>query len=191
MCNVFCILILVLVGLVCAWLGYLWGKAVLKKKIDLLGKKLADCQSASSKTQEELAGLKKRYDVLVKKGTDENAIKAKSVGKDKTSKEDVESSIQFDAVAASAIFGKKVKVNDLKIIEGIGPKIEELFNNAGIKSWKGLSETSVDRLQNILGEGGSRFQMHDPKTWPEQSRLAYEGKFKELKTLQDKLNGGK
>jgi len=33
--------------------------------------------------------------------------------------------------------------------------------------------------------------MHKPDTWPSQSKLAAEGKWQELKDLQDRLDGGK
>ncbi len=81
--------------------------------------------------------------------------------------------------------------DDLKIVEGIGPKIEDLFNAAGIFTWKQLYNTPVERLKEILNDAGSRFQIHDPSTWPEQARLADEGKLDELKALQDRLNAGK
>lgn len=97
------------------------------------------------------------------------------------------------AVAAAALVEKPkaIKKDDLKIVEGIGPKIEELFNNAGIYSFDDLANTDPERLKEILDAGGSRFQMHDPSTWPEQSALARDGKWDELKKWQDDLNKGK
>ena len=86
---------------------------------------------------------------------------------------------------------KKVNENDLKIIEGIGPKIEELFKTSGILTWKALSETSVDRCREILNKAGERFQIHDPGTWPRQAKLCYEGKWQELKDWQATLDGGR
>ncbi len=97
----------------------------------------------------------------------------------------------FDAKAASAAYGKKVSLDDLKIVEGIGPKIEEIFNAAGIKTWNDLATTSVEKLKELLTEAGSRYAMHDPSTWGQQAALAHEGKFAELKDLQEKLDGGK
>jgi large subunit ribosomal protein L27 len=97
----------------------------------------------------------------------------------------------FDAKAASAAYGKKVNLDDLKIVEGIGPKIEEIFNTAGIKTWNDLATTSVEKLKELLAEAGSRYAMHDPSTWGQQAALAHAGKFAELKDLQDKLDGGK
>ena len=38
---------------------------------------------------------------------------------------------------------------------------------------------------------GERFQMHDPTSWPDQAKLAAEGRWDELKELQDILQGGR
>jgi predicted flap endonuclease-1-like 5' DNA nuclease len=97
----------------------------------------------------------------------------------------------FDSNSATAAYGKKVKLDDLKIVEGIGPKIEGLYNAAGINTWKALSETSFDRSRQILDAAGERYAIHNPTTWPKQALLAHEGKFAELKTWQENLNGGK
>lgn len=86
---------------------------------------------------------------------------------------------------------KKVKQDDLKIIEGIGPKIEELFHNAGITTWAALASADPAQLKEILNEAGSRYQMHDPSTWPQQAALANEGAWDDLQTLQDNLKGGR
>ncbi|MCO6485991.1 MAG: 50S ribosomal protein L27 [Saprospiraceae bacterium] len=85
----------------------------------------------------------------------------------------------------------KVKQDDLKIIEGVGPKIEQLLKDAGWDTWAKLAEAQPERIKEVLAEAGSRYQMHDPTTWPAQSRLAAEGKFDELKELQGKLDGGR
>jgi len=92
---------------------------------------------------------------------------------------------------AKLAFGEVVKQDDLKIIEGIGPKIEELFHNAGIKTWKQLSELSQDQCRAILDSGGEHYQIHDPGTWPKQSEMAYKNQWTELKNWQDQLNAGK
>lgn len=83
------------------------------------------------------------------------------------------------------------KADDLRKVEGIGPKIAELFNAAGINSFAELAATSADRLKEILTEAGSAFASHDPGTWPKQAELAAAGKWDELKAWQDELNGGK
>ena len=101
------------------------------------------------------------------------------------------SNVIFDAKVVKAVFGKNIKQDDLKIVEGIGPKIEELFKTSGILTWKALGESSVDRLREILSKAGEKYQIHDPGTWPRQSKMAYEGKWQELKDWQNTLDGGR
>ena len=84
-----------------------------------------------------------------------------------------------------------VKPDDLKKIEGIGPKISELLQNAGINTFAQLADAKIERLKEILEAAGSRYKMHDPTTWPQQSALAAKGNWDELKVLQDELQGGK
>ena len=87
--------------------------------------------------------------------------------------------------------GKKVNQDDLKLVEGIGPKIEGLLNDAGINTWQELADAPTEKVQAILDEAGPRYRMHDPATWSKQAKLAAEAKWEELETLQDHLKGGK
>lgn len=80
---------------------------------------------------------------------------------------------------------------DLKIIEGVGPKIEELLNDGGIENYHELANAPIEKLTEILKGGGERFKLHDPSTWPAQAELAYYGKWDELAEYQDFLSGGK
>ncbi|SFW27926.1 LSU ribosomal protein L21P [Sinomicrobium oceani] len=82
------------------------------------------------------------------------------------------------------------KGDDLKKIEGIGPKIAELFNNTGIITYADLAATSVDKLKDILTEAGPNYANKVPDTWPQQAQLAADGKWDELNELQEKLDGG-
>ncbi|PWK24858.1 putative flap endonuclease-1-like 5' DNA nuclease [Maribacter polysiphoniae] len=86
---------------------------------------------------------------------------------------------------------KKAKKDDLKKIEGIGPKIASILTEKGIGTFKKLSATSAAKLEGILKEAGPRYTMHKPGSWPKQAKLADQGKWAELKKLQDKLDGGK
>jgi len=81
--------------------------------------------------------------------------------------------------------------DDLKKIEGIGPKIEGLLNAGGIHTWSKLSTTEVSVLKGILSAAGPRYQMHDPGSWPRQAKLAANGEWDKLEKLQDELLGGK
>lgn len=86
---------------------------------------------------------------------------------------------------------QKTKRDDLKKIEGIGPKIEQLLNTAGILNWKKLAKSKPEQLRTILAEAGNRYKMHNPTSWPEQAALAASGDWDKLKTFQDFLKGGR
>ena len=89
------------------------------------------------------------------------------------------------------ILGFSNDPEDLKIVEGIGPKIEQLLKNAKINTWAELSKTAVDTIQDILDKAGDSFRLADPGTWPKQAELAAAGKWSELSEYQDYLDGGK
>ena len=85
----------------------------------------------------------------------------------------------------------ETKQDDLKKIEGIGPKIEGLFNEAGITTFKQFIKTNPTKLKDILLASGPRYRLADPTTWQEQAKLADAGKWDELKVLQKELKHGK
>ncbi len=102
----------------------------------------------------------------------------------------VEAAVETEAKPKKAS-KKTAEGDDLKIIEGIGPKIADLLINEGIVSFADLAATPAARVQEILDAAGSKYAMHDPTTWAEQAELARDGKWDELKELQDKLNAGR
>ena len=96
-------------------------------------------------------------------------------------------------VAAKKTTTKKVvakKKDDLKKIEGIGPKIAGLLKEAGIETYGELSKASLKKLQGVLKAAGPRFRLAKPDTWKAQAKLAAAGKETELKKLQAELKGG-
>jgi len=83
------------------------------------------------------------------------------------------------------------KGDDLKKIEGIGPKAAEALTNAGIDTFAKLAKADPANIKEILTTASSRLAHLEPGTWPQQSQLAADEKWDELKVLQDKLDGGK
>ena len=77
--------------------------------------------------------------------------------------------------------------DDFKKIEGIGPKIAEIINEAGILTFTDLAAASVDSLKEILANAGSRYASKNPSTWAQQAQLAADGKWDELKEFKDKV----
>ena len=74
-------------------------------------------------------------------------------------------------------------------IEGIGPKIAEALNSAGITSFEVLAATPAEKIKEILQQ--NRLGSHDPTTWSLQAQMAADGKWEELKKWQDELDGGR
>lgn len=95
-------------------------------------------------------------------------------------------------LAAAKAAGIKIKsAEDLTVIEGIGPKINELFKDNGLKTFTHVGGATVKEMRAILDKGGARYRMANPGTWAKQAKLAANNKWKELKKLQDELSGGK
>lgn len=86
---------------------------------------------------------------------------------------------------------KTAKADDLKKIEGIGPKIAGLLNADGIITFEDLSKAPIKQLKTILENAGSRYRMHDPKTWAAQAKMAANDDWDKLKAWQGELKGGK
>ena len=83
----------------------------------------------------------------------------------------------------------KTQKDDLTKIEGIGPKIAELFTKNGIKTFADLADTKKSDLVKILEE--NRLASHDPGSWSKQATLARDGKWEKLEKWQNELKGGK
>jgi predicted flap endonuclease-1-like 5' DNA nuclease len=88
-----------------------------------------------------------------------------------------------DVSAATEVLGTKIKVDDLTVVEGIGPKIAGLLADAGIDTWRALGAADVERLQEVLAAAGPRYRMHDPSGWPTQAELLAEGRWVEFADL--------
>lgn len=161
-----CILIPVITGIISALLGYLLGKLLTNDNtadIELWKTRYVALESELAKCRSQVMAMEEKQ----------------------------LSGVAFDAALARSVFGKAIKENDLKVVEGIGPKIEELFHKFEITTWEHLATTTVERCHEILDSEGERFRVHDPETWPEQARLAFQGKWEKLHEWQQQLKGGK
>jgi hypothetical protein len=95
------------------------------------------------------------------------------------------------SVSLAAAAGFKIKGNhDIEIIEGIGPKIGDLFRENDAGTFDKVMNLSVPQMNAILEKGGARFKLANPSTWAEQAKLCYENRWNELQTLQESLSAG-
>ncbi|GAK92241.1 LSU ribosomal protein L21p [Nonlabens ulvanivorans] len=79
------------------------------------------------------------------------------------------------------------KADDLKKVEGIGPKIASTLNEAGITTFAELAKTDAAKISEIIADVRGN---HITDSWPMQAQMAADGKWDELKKWQDEANGG-
>ena len=92
--------------------------------------------------------------------------------------------------SVSGIQDSTAQFDNLKKIEGVGPKIEEILNAAGFTTYADIKNSNRDEIKAILDAAGPRYKLHEPSTWPQQAELAERGAWEELTKLQDELMGG-
>lgn len=112
-----------------------------------------------------------------KEATAQNEVKAEETTTEVVDKVEVEK--------------EKATADDLKKIEGVGPKIAQVLVEAGLDTFAKVAEVTPEKIREILDAAEGNFAAHDPQTWPEQAKFAAEGKWDELKKWQDELDGGK
>ncbi len=116
---------------------------------------------------------------------------AKKAAKEKPAKQAVAKKPVAKKPAAKRAEQASPGDDNLKRIEGIGPKIESVLKDAGITTFTDLAGSDDPALRAILEAAGGRLRSHDPTTWPEQAALAAEERWDDLKELQDRLAGGR
>jgi predicted flap endonuclease-1-like 5' DNA nuclease len=96
-------------------------------------------------------------------------------------------------LAAAAAFGFTPQRNgqdDLELIEGIGPKIGSLLQEAGIDTFAKLAAAPVATVQQVLDAAGPNFRLANPQSWARQAALCVNGDWEALRKLQDELIAG-
>ena len=93
------------------------------------------------------------------------------------------------AAGPAAGAGRDGLGDDLTVVEGIGPRYDSVLKAAGITTYRQLADTRPGRIETILRESSGR--MANPSTWPEQARLAADGRWQDLEALQRDLKAGR
>ncbi|WP_299366841.1 50S ribosomal protein L21 [Winogradskyella sp.] len=112
----------------------------------------------------------------------------KAAPKKESAKADTTKKAEPKAAAKTEAKKTTGKADDLKKIEGIGPKIASTLIEAGITTYADLAKAKPEAISEIIANVRGN---HVTDTWPEQAKLAAEGKWDELKKWQDELDGGK
>jgi predicted flap endonuclease-1-like 5' DNA nuclease len=84
------------------------------------------------------------------------------------------------------------EADDLRKIEGIGPKIASVLQVGGIRTFAELAGATPDEIDAILEAEDPRLaRLATPDSWPEQAALAADGNWDALAALQGELKGGR
>lgn len=81
--------------------------------------------------------------------------------------------------------------DDLTKVEGIGLGIEAILRKHNIDTYATLADTHPGKIKAMLESEGKQYSMPMPDSWPQQARLASEGKWDALAELQKELDGGR
>ncbi len=170
------ILIIIFMLLGAALFGYLIGWFRKSHKFEELEGYIAALEDKNNRIQTD---LKENEKILIDCQTEKKKLES---GKDKIEK----------PKKGTKTKKTKTKADNLTKIEGIGPKLAGILKNAGIETFKDLSKEKAEKISEILVEAeGNKYKRFDPATWPDQAKLAADGKWDELNKWQEELKGGR
>ena len=64
----------------------------------------------------------------------------------------------------------KAEADDLKKLEGVGPKLAEILAEGGFTTFAAIAAASAEDIQKVLEAAGSRYASKDPAPWIEQAK---------------------
>lgn len=98
---------------------------------------------------------------------------------------------QVESTDSTVTTPTSTAADDLTRLEGVGPKIAELLNEAGITTYVSLAQAEPGRLAEILKGAGPRFALADPSSWPEQAGYLAAGDLDQFNALSTRLKSGR
>jgi len=147
------------------------------KIVDIAENKLEDAK-AELKKEAKKATPKKRATKITKatktkttkkvtKAAPKKAVAKKTVTP--KAKVEVETKVATKKVTETA---NTAVIDDLKLIYGIGPKTETVFNNSGIKTYAALAKLETPAITAVLEKEGIIFAATEIKDWQKQAEVA-------------------
>jgi len=141
---------------------------ILKKKEVAEVAKVAD--KAVKKVTKKVANAEAKTKATVAKTTKKLAKTVKSKA--------VEVAAEASKIADKRLATKKAKTpvkttskkDDLKVIDGIGPKMETVLNKAGFTSFTQLAAADAKAVKTILLNESARYKMFEPKEWIKEAK---------------------
>ena len=131
--------------------------------------KKATVKKVAAKTRKPGASKKRTTTTTAKKAAP-RVVKVKRTSKPKTTRKP----------AASA------KKDDLKLIYGIGPKMQSILAKEGVTTYAALSKMAKTKLQKIIDESGFAYKSYKANQWTQQAAYASKGQFTQMNAWVDK-----
>lgn len=189
-------------------LGYFLGRLIMnrwKTKSELLEKEHAYLKTRHSNLEKELLACRKKREGLEEdiprlksklrqlesqvdfqnKRMDQLSEKNESIAQSLLGTSNIKEESNFrlsqeDPKASKLKTWGKLKSDNLQIIEGIGPKMNQLLVDNGITSWTILAQKTPSELRTLLDQYGDKYRIIDPSDWPQQSQFAENGDWEGL-----------
>jgi len=178
-----------------ALIGYFWGMlqwGQYKTKAKKADKELSSASKRIVNLENEINEFRKAYEKVSKEKDRLAASPVNKISEPKSKPAANEGSIASteshspnDIIHATRkIFGYAIRRNDLKIVDGIDPKIEKILHEVGVHTWGDLERIDINYLTNLLKEAG--YPQVDPRSWAFEGSLARQEKWADLKAFQEK-----
>jgi len=178
-----------------ALIGYFWGMLQwgrFKSKAKKAEKELSSASKRIVNLENEVNECRKAYEKVSK---EKDRLSLNPIPKitepkpNEGSTASTESYAPHDIIhATKKVFGYAIRRNDLKIVDGIDPKIEKILHEVGVYTWGDLESIDLNYLTNLLREAG--YTQINPRSWAFESSLAKQEKWTELKSFQEKDKPG-
>lgn len=129
-------------------------------------------------TEDVIEDVKEKVEDVIgtKKTPAKKATPKKTSAKKTTTKKPVAKKAPAKKAAAKKVEVAKTDVkNDLKVIKGIGPKLEETLNKVGLTAYEQLAKMTLKDMTAVLTQAGVNAKMYDLSGWKAQAKLAVKG----------------
>ncbi len=129
-------------------------------------KKLIGWKNLKKSTTNTLKSIKKNAEEKVDAIQTEFNVRTKSVN----APSKVKKATPVKVASKKVTTAKTVKMTDLKVIDGIGPKMERILNTGGIKSIDALAKSTISKVEKAIEKSGSSFRGINAEAWLTQAK---------------------
>lgn len=160
-------------------------KEVTNNKLVKKAEKMSDkLKKNISETIDDVKGKIEEYtedalNTVNEKLEDIKPTKAKKTAKKKVVKKEV--------VVEEAIVVEKTDVkDDLKVIKGIGPVLENSLNELNVTAYDQIAKMTIKNMTKLLTDAGINAKIYDLSGWKAQAKLALKGDMEAVKNWERK-----